>query len=96
MRGDTPAKALPRIWVILFVAVLGIVLIILSLANIELEREPGLAFVEDAAAGTLTITDKDKPVLTYRYGDQLPPGLDAKQTRSCYIHPALLARRRIR
>jgi hypothetical protein len=43
--------------------------------------------VEDAAAGTLTVMEGQLPVLTYRFGDQLPPGLDPKQARSCYIHP---------
>jgi hypothetical protein len=87
MKTVEPAKALPRVWIVLVIVLLGTVLIMLALSKIELDREPGLAFVEDAAAGTLTITDKDKPVLTYRFGDNLPPGLDAKQTRSCYIHP---------
>jgi hypothetical protein len=48
---------------------------------------PVTALVEDAAAGTLTVTDAKKPVLTYRFGDQLAAGLDEKQVRSCYIHP---------
>jgi hypothetical protein len=87
MKRDTPGKSLPRVWIVLFVVVLGVALLLLFLSQNEPDQEPGLAFVEDAAAGTLTITDKDKPVLTYRFGDNLPAGLDAKQTRSCYIHP---------
>jgi hypothetical protein len=46
-----------------------------------------IVFVEDAAKGTLTVTDGGAPVLTYCYGDQLKPGVDPSQTRSCYIHP---------
>jgi hypothetical protein len=44
-------------------------------------------FVEDAVLGTLTITDSGAPVLSYRFGDQLKEGVDAKFKRSCYIHP---------
>ena len=87
MKRDTPAKALPRVWIVLFAVVLGVALLLLFLSQGARDQEPGLAFAEDAAAGTLTIIDQDKPVLTYRYGDALPFGLDAKQTRSCYIHP---------
>ena len=44
-------------------------------------------FVEDTVKGTLTITDSGTPVLTYRFGDQLKEGVDARFVRSCYIHP---------
>jgi len=44
-------------------------------------------FVEDTVNGTLTITDSGTPVLTYRFGDQLKEGVDARFARSCYIHP---------
>jgi len=86
MKTVEPAKALPRVWIVVFIALLGVILIILALSQIERDQER-MAFIDDAAAGTLTITERGKPVLTYRYGDQLPAGLDAKQTRSCYIHP---------
>ena len=46
-----------------------------------------LAFVEDAEKGTLTIRDGKTEVLTYRYGDQLKPGVDSRYTQSCYVHP---------
>ena len=46
-----------------------------------------LAFVEDTEKGTLTILDGQTDVLTYRYGDQLKPGVDPRYTQSCYIHP---------
>ena len=62
----------------------------LMVAIFGLMAGPGLAqlkFVDDPAKGTLTITDGATPVLTYRYGDQLKPGVDPAQTRSCYIHP---------
>ncbi len=46
-----------------------------------------MTFVEDAAAGTTTLRDGGKDVLTYRYGDQLKPGASAVYTRASYIHP---------
>jgi Family of unknown function (DUF6807) len=46
-----------------------------------------MGFVEDAAKGTLTITDGGAPVLTYRFSDQLKSGVDPKFVRSTYIHP---------
>ena len=44
-------------------------------------------FVEDAAQGTVTVTDGGVPVLTYRFGDRVEKGVDARFIRSCYIHP---------
>lgn len=87
MKAVEPAKTLPRVWTVLFVAVLGAILIPMALVRTGPDRGPGLTFVEDAAAGTLTVTDKGRPVLTYRRGDRLPAGLDAKQARSSYVHP---------
>jgi len=46
-----------------------------------------MSFVQDDQAGTLTIWDGKARILTYRFGDQLKKGVDAKYTRSCYIHP---------
>ncbi|HUU38681.1 MAG TPA: DUF6807 family protein [Candidatus Desulfaltia sp.] len=46
-----------------------------------------IAFVEDPAKGTLTVRDGQTEVLTYRFSDELKPGLDPKYTQSCYIHP---------
>jgi hypothetical protein len=45
------------------------------------------SFVEDPAKGTLTIRDGKAAVLTYRFGDELKPGVDPKYTQSCYVHP---------
>jgi hypothetical protein len=88
MNRDTPAKALPRVWIVLFVVVLCVaLLLLLFMGQTERDQGSGLAFAEDAAAATLTVMDGARPVLTYRYGENLPAGLDAKQTRSCYIHP---------
>lgn len=42
---------------------------------------------ERVSSGVLTVYDNEKPVLSYRYGDQLKAGVDAKYTRSSYIHP---------
>jgi hypothetical protein len=47
----------------------------------------GLEFVDNPSSGMLTLRDDAKDVLAYCYGDQLKPGVDAKYTRSCYIHP---------
>ncbi len=44
-------------------------------------------FIEDPAKRTLTIMDAGVPVLTYRFGDQLKEDVDARFTRSTYIHP---------
>jgi hypothetical protein len=85
MRRDTPAKALPRVWAVLFAVVLGLALILLFL--IRDAGGPGMTILEDAAVGTLTVMDGPLPVLTYRFKDNLPPGLDPKQVRSCYVHP---------
>jgi len=50
-------------------------------------RPDPLKFVEDAAAGTLTVSDGDTPVLTYRFGTQLREGVDPKFAKSSYVHP---------
>lgn len=50
----------------------------LSALTVEDDRE---------SSGVLTVYDNGKPVLSYRYGDQLKAGVDAKYTRSSYIHP---------
>jgi len=47
----------------------------------------GFEWIDDAGLGTLTLEEGSTPVLTYCYGDQLKEGVDAKYTRSCYIHP---------
>jgi len=44
-------------------------------------------FIEDPAKRTLTIMDDGRPVLTYRFGNQLKEGVDPKFARSSYIHP---------
>lgn len=46
-----------------------------------------MKFVEDPAKGTLTLVDGRAPVLTYCFGDQIKGDVDAKFTRSSYIHP---------
>jgi hypothetical protein len=51
------------------------------------KRGDGMDFAEDTINGILTITDSRTPVLTYRFGDQLKEGVDARFARSCYIHP---------
>ena len=59
-------------------------LVLLGCASL---RASSFEWVEDAASGKLTLTDASKPVLTYVFGDQLKPGVPAKYTRSCYVHP---------
>lgn len=46
-----------------------------------------MKFLEDTGKGTLTIMDGGVPVLTYRFGEQLKDGVDARFARSTYIHP---------
>lgn len=87
MNDGRPSRTLMRVWAVVFVFVLAVALVLFFLTWADRDRVPALSFAEDAAAGTLTVMDGTKAVLTYRYGDQLPPGLDAKQARSCYIHP---------
>lgn len=41
----------------------------------------------DAQPGVLYLREDGQPVLGYRYGDQLPEGVAARYTRSCYVHP---------
>jgi len=87
MKPAEPSRSLPRVWAVVFVSILGIVLLLLALSQVEHGPTAMMTFVENAAAGTLTVMDGPLPVLTYRFADNLPPGLDAKQVRSCYIHP---------
>lgn len=62
-------------------------LVTLFIALFATSASAQMAFIEDAAQGTLTLRDGRKDVLTYRFGDQLKEGVDLGQTRSCYIHP---------
>ena len=89
MKDARPSKSLIRVWAIVFVIVLIIVVLLLLQTYAGRNHQSFMRFVEGRGPliGTLTIMDGEQPVLTYRYGDQLPPGLDAKQARSCYIHP---------
>ena len=92
MNNGLPSKSLPRVWAVVFIVVLAVVVLLLFLVQADRDPRPGapgpaLAFTEDPVAGTLTVMDGEVPVLTYRFGDQLPAGLDAKQARSCYVHP---------
>jgi hypothetical protein len=50
-------------------------------------RSSFFSFVDDPALGTMTVRDGALVVLTFRYGDQLPTGVDPKYVRSGYIHP---------
>jgi len=50
-------------------------------------KSEDMKFLEDKEQGFLRVREGEKDVLTYRFGDQLPEGVDPKQTRSCYIHP---------
>ena len=45
------------------------------------------AWIKDPEAGRVVLLEGDQPVLRYNYGDQLPPGVDPRYTRSCYVHP---------
>jgi len=87
MNDDRPSKSLARVWTVVFVSVLAVVLLLLFVSQAGRDQRPALSFADDPLAGTLTVMDGAIPVLTYRYGDRLPAGLDPKQVRSCYIHP---------
>lgn len=57
-----------------------------ALSAISIFAAP-FTWLEDSARGTLTLREEDRPVLTYNFGDQLPPGVEARYTRSSYVHP---------
>jgi hypothetical protein len=48
---------------------------------------PSFSFKDDSTAEILTLFDGALPVLAFRYGDQLKPGVDPKYIHSDYIHP---------
>ena len=62
------------------------ILILLLAVNSALASEK-FKISDDPDAGTLTVSQGQTAVLTYRYGEQLKEGVDEKYTRSCYIHP---------
>ncbi len=41
----------------------------------------------DEAQGATVVLEADRPVLAYRFSDQLPAELDGQYVRACYIHP---------
>jgi len=47
----------------------------------------GFRLADDPSTGALWLFEGDHRVLGYRYGDQIEKGVNAKYTRSCYIHP---------
>ena len=68
----------------------SILILLISLASVgymAMTDSSQITFSEDEAKGTLTLRDDHVEVLTYRFSDQLTPGVDPKYTRSCYIHP---------
>lgn len=79
-----------KLWAIVFLAVFAT-----AIYTLILDRPEPLAFFFFDATSDSPLSDAKRvltvwnngPVLDYRYGDQLPAGLDAKQVRSCYIHP---------
>lgn len=81
-----PFPGMSRVWIVVFVVVLVVVALLFFLTKAARTPASRLSFVE-GRAGTLTVLDGDRKVLTYVYGDQLPAGVDARYARSCYIHP---------
>lgn len=59
---------------------IGILLLLQSARAVELVEDP-------ATSGVLVVRDGKTDVLSYRFGDQLKPGVDPKYTRGGYIHP---------
>jgi len=62
-------------------------LLVLSVALAASGAESPFRFSEQADKGKLTLTDGERPVLTYIFGDQLKEGLPAHRKRSSYVHP---------
>ena len=50
-------------------------------------KDVGFRFVDDESNGVMRLLEDGKPVLSYRYGDQLAEGVPADRTRSSYLHP---------
>ena len=81
-----------KFWAIVFLCVAAATIYMLIMDSLSPEA-PDFHFI-DATSGSslfgaqkvLTVRDEGR-VLDYRYGDQLPVGLDASLVRSCYIHP---------
>lgn len=69
-------------------AILVVLLIGITSAGLSLIADPPqMTFAEEGTKGTVTVREGKIDVLTYRFGDQLQPGLEPKHTRSGYIHP---------
>lgn len=51
------------------------------------DRPSPFRFVEQAAEGTLTLFEAERPVFVYNFTDRLKPGLAEDRKRSCYVHP---------
>lgn len=88
MRAPRSPKHLAMFWAVAFVIILVLAVGLLLLSRYT--PGPGRsAFeaIDDAAAGTLTVMENGRPILTYRYGDELPAGLGTDLVRSCYVHP---------
>jgi hypothetical protein len=64
----------------------ALILIVIPLLYSACSSAPSL-WRTDEGDGVLTLYEGDTPVLAYRFGDQLPDGIDPAYTRSCYIHP---------
>ena len=114
MKAVEPAKALPRVWIVVFAVVLAVAALLFLLSKVD--RLPGseMSFAEESeppapgklsppsppepppairkrdggiSLAALTVLDAGKKVLSYVYGDTLPPGVDPRYTRASYIHP---------
>ena len=59
----------------------------LSMVLVASAGEAAFRFVEDAAKGTLTVLEGERPVMAYVFGDQLKEGLNPNRKRSSYVHP---------
>jgi hypothetical protein len=101
-RPGRPSRGMPRIWVVAFVVVLVIAALLFFLMKAARTPVSRMSFLEGddipgsgllppspgpRRVGTLTVLDGGRKVLTYVYGDQLPPGVDPRFARSSYIHP---------
>ena len=59
----------------------------LAAAADSADRPSPFRFVENAAQGTLTLFEAERPVFVYNFADRLKPGLAEDRKRSCYLHP---------
>jgi hypothetical protein len=90
MTGHRSSRDRARVGPVIFAAVLFAAALFFLLMKAARTPASAMSFVERgwlSAGGAVTVLDGGREVLTYNYGDRDPKDLEAKHTRSCYIHP---------